>query len=243
MTVSSSSSSLGIRKDDKKDTKSSVTATSRLLAGAMGGMDTAITQTSLPSAPSHVLSVLNSRPEPKHVRLFDRARCEKYDANMSRSMNAAGRYSTTNACTLATLSLLLFLYFTPTKRLQSNNDLTLIYHLLTPNQTLTYFLVQGAMNTSHTHGATGEPSQWKSHVWYVPLVFLAHPLLILPSFFLLTHRHSLLIVSHGWYIPLILLAHLLLSYLCDTLITYHDTLTRSHIIISSHTLITYPPIH
>ena len=81
---------MGGPRKDNKDSKPTVTATSRLLAGAMGGMDTAMTQTALPSAPSHVLSVLNSRPEPKHVRLFDIARCKKYDTTMSRSMTAAG---------------------------------------------------------------------------------------------------------------------------------------------------------
>ena len=92
MTVSSSATTLGgPRKDDKKDTKPSGTTTSRLLVGAMGGMDTAVTQMSLPPAPSHVLSVLNSRPEPKDVRMFDGARCKKYDAAMGRSMDTAGR--------------------------------------------------------------------------------------------------------------------------------------------------------
>ena len=92
MTVSSSAITTGgARKDDKNVSK----PTSRLLAGAMGGMDTAMTQTSLPPAPSHVLSVLNSRPEPKQsIRLFDSNRCEKYDAAMSRSMDTAGRQLT-----------------------------------------------------------------------------------------------------------------------------------------------------
>ena len=92
---SSSSSSAALaaaanrQKDEKKDEAKA--PVSRLFAGAMGGLDTTA-QSTAPSAPSHVLSVLNSRPEPKHTRLSDKKRCEAYSNDLNRAMDTAGGY-------------------------------------------------------------------------------------------------------------------------------------------------------
>lgn len=67
----------------------------RLMAGAMGGMDAAPLQLNQPHAPSHVATVLNSRPEPKHLKLTDRRRCDTYSSETVRHMHAAGGFDVT----------------------------------------------------------------------------------------------------------------------------------------------------
>jgi len=88
---SSSSSSAALAAAAAARQKEEKAPVSRLVAGAMGGLDTTA-QSTAPNAPSHVLYVLNSRPEPKHTRLSDKSRCETYSNELNRALDAAGGY-------------------------------------------------------------------------------------------------------------------------------------------------------